>query len=140
MLGEIVDQETRDRHLALLVALGCPPDLSPALHHSHGLGDDGPAPQEIQPAPRSAASSPKRTPVGKEQDDQSVGPILALVEAAELTDFRRFASAWANACTCSCVRYRRSVATTRGKLISAAGFRASRPSLTAVLTMSENTR
>ena len=80
------------------------------------------------------------TGIGKEQDDQSVGPILALVEAAVLTDFRRFASAWANACTCSCVRYRRSVATTRGKLISAAGFPASRPSLTAVLTMSENTR
>jgi hypothetical protein len=105
MLGEIVDQETRDRHLALLVALGCAPDLSPALHHSHGLGDDGPAPQEIQPAhPQRGQLTKADTGVGKEQDDQSVGPVLALVEAAVLTDSAGFASASANACTCSWVR------------------------------------
>jgi hypothetical protein len=47
VLGEFVDEEARDWHLALLVPLRRPPHLIRA-YQRHGLGDHGAAAKEVE--------------------------------------------------------------------------------------------
>ena len=76
--------------------------------------------------------------VGEEQDEP-VGLILAFIELAMLARVRRAGARLGGASTWACVKNRCSALVRRGRLTPVATLRARRPSLTAMLKISEST-
>ncbi|HEX5089632.1 MAG TPA: hypothetical protein VFV89_17625 [Nocardioides sp.] len=76
---QLVNEEAWQRDLTPLVGLGCAPDQALALHDGDGLGDDGSATLEVDPARAQRRHLAEAdTGVGEEEDSKAVrlvGPL-----------------------------------------------------------------
>nr|WP_235503528.1 hypothetical protein [Aeromicrobium sp. Root344] len=93
MLGKIIDEETRNRHLTSLMRLGGTPHHAEALHRRDRLGDHGTTLLQIDTPHAQRRHLPEAdTRVGQEQDDEAIHLIRALVVSSMLADLGRVAA------------------------------------------------
>ncbi|VXB53346.1 hypothetical protein AERO9AM_20256 [Aeromicrobium sp. 9AM] len=87
MLGQVVDEESRNRHLPSLVRLGGAPHHAESLHRGDRFGDDGPPFLEVDASHAQCRHLPEpHARVGQEQDDEAIHLIGALVMSSMLAD------------------------------------------------------
>ena len=81
MLGEIFEQEARQRHVAPLVAL-CRPERHHTLDRRHRFGDKRSAAQEIEPVyTQRRHLAPSEAGIGQEQHQQ---PVILAARLSEI--------------------------------------------------------